>query len=959
MRILGRLFPAAFAAAALGCATSPRDEAAPPQDAAVAAGETKTPEPVDPPLVSDPSLVKGALDNGFSYVVLRHAVPAGRVAAWLHVGSGSLNETEEQRGIAHFLEHMAFNGSEHFPPGSVVPYFQALGLRFGNDQNAFTNYEQTTFQLALPNPRPETVDKALLFFGDVASRLSFIPKEIDDERQIILEEKRARGGPATRVREALGERLAPESTFGRRNPIGVEEQIRRFTAADFKDYYGRWYVPSNMTLLVVGDVEPASVVDSIRKAFGGAPSALRPTPREVGVSPTQGRRAAVVTDAEITNCDVSVVRVAPPRAPTTTTSQLRREIVESLAVSAFDRRVRRLTASGQASFLEADCGVRDVLGAMTQFRVHARAVAKNWKKNLADLGVALQRARLHGFSAREIDDVRAQMTADAEEAADRESSTPARQLLARMNAEVAAGEPILSAAQRLDALRALLPGITAEETSAAFAEAFDTKDALFTIEIPSGESPPTEDEFLTTAAAAVDVTPEAAPEVEAPTIVLPDAPAGGTIAETSRHAGSGVTSAWLGNGVRVHVRRMTERRNEATIAIHVAAGAIEETAKDRGIAEAAEQSWAQPAAGEFTSTQIRDWLVGKKVHLRSAVAEDVLSLNVSGETSDLEHGLRLARLLLTEPVVENRTIGGWKRRVRQAADARKLLPAGLLDDAVGETFFGKDAVRLRPLEREQADRIGMAAAQTWLRTALKTQPIEVAVVGDVEPDAALALVAKYLGALPARPRMTSTTFADLRRLARPKGPIDVERPIDVKTSEAFVYDGFFGPDATERDDARRLELAAQVLTSRMIAEIRERRQLVYSVRAASQPAAIFPGFGTFGVRVPTDPAKGAELAGALEEMFAAFAKDGPTDEEIDVAKRQTAVRLDEEHGTAAFWLGVLGTLDYRGGNLDEVVGASAAYQKITASEVHDAFAKRYVPENRFRFVVTPSGSVQR
>jgi zinc protease len=955
---------AALAVATLGCTSTP--ETAPTPDAA-AETESETPAPTaaamaraeaaaaDERIVSDPTLTTGTLDNGFKYVVARHGNPAGRMAVWLHVASGSLNETDEQRGLAHFLEHMAFNGSANFPPGSVVPFFQALGLRFGNDQNAFTNYEQTTYQLYLPNARGETIDKAMLFFSDVATRLSLLPKEIDDERQIILEEKRARGGPQTRVREFVTERIAPESTFGKRMTIGVEEQIRKFTEADFKDYYGRWYVPSNMTLLAVGDADPEAVVASIRKHFDDAKKAPRPTPRPVGVKPTQGRRAVVATDAELVGCDVAIVRCAPPREPTTKTSQLRRELVETIAVRAFERRSQRLTASGGASFLESDCGIRDALGAMTQYRVHARCVPKEWRKNLGDLGVALQRARLHGFTEREVEDVRATMLAESEEAADRAASVAARQVLTRMNAEVAAEEPILSAAQRRDSMRRLLPGITAAEVEATFADAFDPTNAVFTLEIAAGASPPTEEEFLKIASAAVDVRPDAAADVESVVAVLADPTTKGTIAELSAHEASGVSSAWLGNGVRVHHRRMMEQRNEATITITLAAGSILETAADRGIAEAAGQAWAQPAGGAYTNSQIRDFLVGKKVHLRAAGGEDTMNLVVSGDPADLEDGMRLAYLLLTEPVIENRTLGGWRRRVRQSIAARKVQPAGLLGETVDEAFYDKSEVRKRPIESSHIDKIKLPAAQAWLRAAAKERPMEVAVVGDISKDAAMALVTKYLGALPARPRIGGSTLADLRVIARPKGPIDVERAFDVQTPEAFVYDGFFSADASDIDDARRLEIAARVLTSRMIAEIREKRQLVYSVRATSRPGVVFPGFGVFAVQAPTDPAKGAALAAALEEMYAAFAKDGPTDDETDVAKRQMASQLDEEMNTPAYWAGLLATLDYRGRNLDEALGAPAAYQKITSAEVRDAFAKRFRPDARFHFVVTPTG----
>jgi zinc protease len=952
---------AALAIAALGCSSPAATETPAPAEAADAdappARESATlpaPPAADPDaLPTDPALVAGSLANGLRYVVLRHGEPAGRISVWLHVGSGSLNESETQRGLAHFLEHMAFNGSEHFAPGTLVPYFQSLGLAFGRDQNAFTNYGETTYQLALPDVKPETIGKAMLFLSDVASRLSLVPKEIDDERQIILEEKRARGGAQTRVRDCVNDRLAPESTFGRRAPIGVEERIRAFTQADFKEYYTHWYVPGRMTVIAVGDADPAAVVDQIRANFSSAPAAAVDAPRPVGAQATVGRRAIVASDPEITNCSISMTRVAPPRPPTLTMTALRGEIVEAMAARAYGRRSQRATAAGKASFLESDCGANDLAGALTLFRASCRAVPKQWKKNLADLGAMVQRTRLHGFSDREIDNVRAAMLAEADEAATREPTSAARERLTRINSDVGHGEPTLSAAQRRDALRKLAPGVTAAEVSACFAEMFDPANAVFVLEIPSGASPPSEDEFLTLCAAAFDAQPAAEAEAEGPQAALPEPAKPGEVAETGVHAASGVSSAWLANGVRVHHRAMPERANEVTVTITFAAGSIQETAEDRGICEAAVLAWKRPAGGKLTGEQVKDLMTGKKVHLSANAAEDTMTLTVSGEPSDLEDGMRLAYLLLTEPVVESRVFGAWTQNQRQSIEARRMQPAGLLTDTVDDAFYPKSEARRHALSLDDVKRLSPASATARIREIAATAPAEVSVVGDIGRDAAMALAARWLGSLPARPHIGTKTLAELRTIPRPSGPVRVERSVELKTPEAIVFDGFFAADATDRRDARLLEIAARVLSTRMVTTIREEKQLVYSIRAASRPAVVYPGLGTFAAQAPTDPAKGAQLAAALEEMYAAFAKDGPTEDEMTVAKKQLANQIDEAMKTPALWTGVLATLDYRGGNLDETLGAAAAIQAATAADVRDAFARYFKPESRFHFVVTP------
>jgi zinc protease len=966
MRLVRNWLPAsALAFAALGCATPEPVETEEPaftpeqRAAAIAAAESEgapLPKPADPNLLTaDPSLTKGTLANGLSYVIARHGEPAGRLSVWLHVNSGSLNESDGQRGIAHFLEHLAFNGSENFPPGTVVPYFQSLGLAFGRDQNAYTNFSETTYQLALPDAKEETVGKAMLFLSDVASRLSLLGKEIDAERQIILEEKRARSGPASRIRDYVTERIAPESSYGRRSPIGLEEQIRSFTVEDFREYYSHWYVPRLMTVIAVGDADPAMVEAQIRRNFGSAAAGRLPEPRPVGALPTKGRRALVATDPEFTNCNLSMTRIAPPRPPTLTMTALRGEIVETMAARAWARRSQRATAAAKASYLESECGSTDLAGAMTFFRLTCRAVPKDWRKNLIDLGAMVQRARIHGFSEREVEQVRAAMLAEADEAATREPTAPARQRLVRINADTLHGEPPRSAAQRRDAMRQLAPTITAAEVSAAFAEMIDPANAVFVLEIASGAAPPTEQEFLSLCATAFDVKPAAEVAAEGPEAALPEPGRPGEIAETSVHAASGVASAWLANGVRVHHRAMPERANEVTVTITFAAGAIQETAADRGISEAASIAWRRPAGGKLTGEQVRDVMTGKKVHVSANASDDTMTLTVAGEPSDLEEGMKLAYLLLTEPVVEPRPMGAWKQNQRQAIEGRRMQPAGLLGETVDDAFYAKTETRRRALTVDDVLRHTPAAAQARVREIARTAPVEVAVVGDIGRDAAMALVAKYVGALPARPRIGASTLAKLRDIPRPSGPVAVERVVDVKTPEAIVYDGFFGADAANRKDARLLEVAARVLSTRMVTTIREERQLVYSIRAASRPAVTWPGLGIFGAQAPTDPAKGAALAGTIEEMYDAFAKDGPTEDEMTVAKKQLTSQIEESLKTPGHWTGLLATLDYRGNDLDEALGAAAAIRAVTAGEVQEAFARYCKPDARFRFVVTPQG----
>lgn len=906
----------------------------------------------DEPLPTDPALLTGTLDNGLRYVIARHANPEGHLSLWLHVHAGSLDETEEERGLAHYLEHMAFNGSANFAPGALVPFFQSLGLSFGRDQNAFTSYVETTYQLALPDVRPETIDPALLFLADVASRLTLAPAEIEAERQIILEEKRARGGPQRRVADLVGERLAPESTYGRRAPIGTEASIRALTPQKMRDFYARWYAPENMTLLAVGDADPKRVAERIARAFGGAPKAPRLAPLPVGVRASQGQRAIVASDPEITAWEVALTKIAPPRGPLATMSTLRREVLDQLAARCFNRRSHRLGAAGKVGYLSAEASSREVPASIRTVEARCRCDTRQWRRDLLDFATVVQRARRHGFSDREVADAKALLIADAEEAVERDAARTTREVIRALDADVTAGGPMPSAAQRLDILRRVVPGITPADVAATFAARFDPADAVFVLTLPAGDDVPKEEEFLALAHRAFETQPEAEPEPPRPTQLLAAEPPGGKAAETSEDAASGVSSLWLENGVRVHHRLLHERPGEIVVALALAGGRIQETAADRGLHEAAILPWQRLSAGPLSSVDLRDVLIGRKIHVRAAAGEDVLSLTIRTGPEDLAEAMRLAYLLLTEPTVEGRALGGWKSAQAQSVAARRFSAQGVLSELANATLHPGDP-RRQPLTGENLRALSARAAQARIRDLVRTAPLEAAIVGDVPRDSALALATRYLGSLPARARISPRTLADLRAAKHAPGPVAAERKIDARTDRAQVTDGFFAADAADLDDARRLELAARILTTRMTRSIREEKQLVYSIRAMSSPAVAYPGLGTFMVSAPTDPAKAGALAAALDAAFAAFAQDGPTDDEVAVARVQVANQFDERLRQVFFWADLLSTLDYRGRDLARVIGAAEAYRKMGTAEVKAAFAKYCRPESRFRFVVLP------
>ncbi len=909
---------------------------------------------LDAPLPMHPGVTTGTLENGLRYFIKPHTNPPGRTYMNLWIGAGSINETEAQRGLAHFLEHMAFNGSKNFAPGTLIPFFESIGLTFGRHQNASTGFDRTQYLLDLPKNDRETIAKGFLFLSDVAGRLDLSAEEIDKERQIILEEKRARQSAIQRVFEALLPRRYPGSRIAERMPIGVEEVLLHAGRDEFVSYYRKWYRPSNMALVVVGDFDAGMIEELVRVYFTDLPKEAKEESLEAGLSASTELNALVQTDAELPYCGLELERLFEKRGPTRTAGDMRRDFVESLASFAFNRRVRAKVDAGGMPFRGASASVSDSFRSAVSSSVQAIGQPDKWREMATTLVEEVQRARAHGFSEREIEDVRRDFLTNARNAATREDSMPMRVAAVQITRAIGSDEPVMSAAQRAEYAEAILPSISASEVSAAFATLFDFSKgtAVLTMKESPGQTP-SEADLLEAVRSALSAETEADAESDRPTALMSSSPGPGKVREMSIHPETGVFEAMLENGVRTRHRFMEYRKNSATITITLAGGQIEETNETRGLTSLAVLALQRPATAHLSSTNVRDLLTGKDVRVFGGAGLDTVTISVSGAPEDLETGMQLAHLLLTEPKLEAAAAEQWKEAQKQGIEARKTQPSGALQEMLADSIYPKDEARARPLEAAEIDGLSVEAAQVWLERIVRTAPMEVVVVGDIDRERAVALVTRYVGSLGSRNPITSGTLASKREIQRTTGPLSKSREIETRTKQAVVSVGMYGTDGSNLRDSRVLDMAAQILSTRLIRKVREEAQLVYSIRAANVPSEAYPGFGLFYAASPTEPAKAERLVSTLTEIFAEFAAKGPTQDEVEVARGQLLNTLEERMREPSYWVSALGDMSYRGLTIDDVLREPADIASFTREQVHEVFKRYHKPEAMLSFTVLP------
>ncbi len=908
----------------------------------------------DTQLPKDPNNIYGQFDNGMKYIVRKNASPPGKVALDLHVRSGSLNETDQQNGLAHFMEHMAFNGSEHYAPGKLIPLLTHLGMTFGADTNAHTNLWETVFKLTMPDAKPETIDTALTIFSDYASGLGLSQPEIDSERGVILEEKRAGKSAAERLQKKMTKELFPGTHLAIHDVIGDEDLIKHFPRSEFLDYWNTWYRPENMTLIVAGDIDPQTVIDAAKKKLGDI-KGRGPTrqPVKAGLTPSQETKVLVLTDPEQVGADVELMTMKQGRPPVTTYEQYRREVVENISEWIVNRRFDEVVRKGGAPFRNANVDTSDFLNEGLEVGISSEGEPEDWNKMLDAQIVETSRAIDHGFSKHELELAKSELLSGSQRAVDTESSRESAQIVAGISAAIGRNRPILSAQQRLDLMKRTLDSVSVDELHDVFVDNFKNKDWSYVVMLPankSGFTVPSKDDVLAAGNAAWMKKPDAQEEKEKSGSILASEPDAGKVVSEETDKDLDITTVTFANGVVMHYKFNDYKKDSVNISMLMPGGTIEETPENRGVSQVASIILARPATSRFTSSQIRDLMTGKTVTMGGGIGLDSLTVGVSGNNKDLAAGMQLAYAVLTDGTLEPSALDEWKKNSLKGLQMMKTSPQGQLQIIVAQTIAGGDP-RFGPLSEKQINRQERSPAEAWFKRIVGNAAMEVTVVGDIKKEDAVNLVAKYYGSLPKRNDQFNA-LDSLRKLSRGNGPFEKTVTFESQTPKAITYAGFISCESLD-PERRPLSLAARILTSRMIDRIREKEQLVYSIGCGNQPGAAIPGMGTMLAGAPTDPQNADKLGSEIIEILKDFADKGPTDEELADAKKQTANDMESLMKEPTFWMAQIGEMAYRGRSLEDLKELPQIFQTFTTQQIQDAFRKYCKDDSMIKLEAIP------
>lgn len=902
----------------------------------------------DKRLPEDTTIQYRTLPNGMRYWIRPNVGPAGKISMWLRIGSGSLNEEDNERGLAHLLEHLAFNGSENFPAGTLLKRFEAAGLTFGAHHNATTSFLDTIYKLQIPND-PKVMDLSLLYFADVAHRLTLDAQEVARERGVVQAERRARDNAAARAFNRQLAALVPGSRFADRLPIGDDRIVSNATAEQLRAYYRKWYRPDNTVLMVAGDIDAAALDALVRKHFGDwSVSGPAPANHGAGIKAYDRDRADVVHEYGLISADVNVAYLEPPR-DFSSERGYREWLVHSLGKQMINWRLRELILEGRVPFASAWAAADTSFG-KTLVEAHAKGAPQEWEAVLSVLLTEVKRVREHGFSDAEFKHARETMLAELEKELIDERGASAPYWIGAMEAALDESRRPMNAEQRYKLSQQLLAGVTREEVEAAARARYAATNRTITLALPKRDDvkAPTPTQLL-----AIAKGVEAAPVAKRPErtwaqSLLVDEPKPGKTVQHTLNGEFNVMSATLDNGVRLHIRPMQHRKNHVTVRITLAGGRVNETPHNLGITEVAALPFKVPATSNLSSVDVRRLMATKQVTVGGRDTPGALELDIEGQRRDLEDGFRLAHLLLTRARIEPAVFQRWQEQAIAREGNREGSVQAQLNDRVDALLTSNDP-RFRPLSPKDAGRRTPAEGQAWLNGILASAPMEVAIIGDVSHEQALALATKYVGSLPKRAPVAGA-HSVARRLRAPEGPQQAVVKVDTATPKGIVYVGWRGPDWQDVRDWHLLDLAGRILTNRLLDDVREKRGLAYSIRAHASSNTLYQGNGRFRVSFAVDPLKAEEAANVVQKIVDEFVRTGPTAEEMATAREQALANFRSGSHTPNFWLDVLADLDYMGGDLSWVKNYSNLVQNCTREDVV-AVLKKYVRSDRLIRVI--------
>lgn len=891
----------------------------------------------------DPQITVGQLPNGLRYYVRANKKPEKRAELRLAVKAGSVLEDDDQQGLAHFVEHMAFNGTQHFPKNEIVSFIESLGMRFGADLNAYTSFDETVYMLQVPTDKPDVMDKALLVLEDWAHNVSFDPVEIDKERGVVMEEWRLRRGAGARITDKLFPIILKDSRYADRIPIGKTEVIQNFKPETLTKFYADWYRPDLMAVAAVGDFDKSAVENLIKAHFSPIPKPSTPRPRPTYDVPDHaGAVYAITTDKEMTSTTVGIENILPARQQGSV-GVYRQEIVDRLFSGMLSARFSEIAQKPDAPFLGAGVG-RGPFIARTkeEAQLSARVKDDGIERGLDAMLSEVERVTRFGFTATELDRQKQNMLRTYErlvtEDQNRQSNSRADEYVRNFLTD-----ETLPGAEMEQALhQRFLPQINLEEINGLAKEWFTDRNRLVVVTAPDkpGIVIPDEQKLAAVIKTAPDKDLKPYVDTIASEALLASLPTPGSLVKTTTKDALGITEWELSNGVKVVLKPTTFREDEVVFRATSPGGTSLVSDKDYIPASTAVQVLSAGGLGQFNAIDLRKVLTGKVASAGAFIGELEEGLTGSGSRKDLETMFQLIYLRFTQPRADATAFSVQTTQAKIALANQTAAPGYAFAEAL-TTIMGQNHPRRRLPTAAQVDEWNLDKSLAFYKDRFAdASDFTFVFVGSFDLATMKPLVERYLGGLPSIHRQE--TWKDVgARL--PAGVIEkrVEKGIEPKSQATLVFSGPFEYDPAHRTAMRAM---AQILQTRLLETIRKDLGGTYSITAGPSMSKIPNPEYTLAIQFSCDPQRTSGLIKRVLEEIEKFKSGGPTEKQLNDEKEALQREFETNSKQNGYLLTQIAGKYQYGEDVAGVWNAPEDYKKLAAATIQEA-AKTYLNPN--------------
>ncbi|MEO8961450.1 MAG: insulinase family protein [Ginsengibacter sp.] len=886
----------------------------------------------------DPNIKTGKLSNGLTYYIRQNKKPEQKVELRLAVNAGSILEDDNQQGLAHLTEHMAFNGTKHFKKNDIVSFLQSIGVGFGSDLNAYTGFDETVYILPIPTDKPGNIEKGFQILEDWAHNVTDSADDIDGERPIVLEESRLGKGARDRINKKIYPLLYAGSKYAHRLPIGIDSIVRDAPYDVIRKFYTDWYRPDLMAVIVVGDIDPAKAESLVRKYFSNIKNPANQRPREYAEVPSyQKSRAEVVTDKEATSYSFQVHYSAQKINPSVTLGDYKNDLIKHIFSSLLNQRLRELTQKENPPFVYASSGFGSDARGYESFQAYIGTGNSDSLTGLKAFEEELERVKKYGFTTAELARVKADMLNFIEQAFNEKNKTESSEYAEEYIRNFLTEEPIPGIANEVAYYKELLPQITVDDVNAIGKGLNQNSNVFVALTGPEPKDTtalPTADEILAVRDEVKKMDIQPYEEKAIATSLLTKNPAEGKVVSTKKNLILGTIDFKLSNGVTVTLKH-TDFKNDQILMSAVRPGGK----NNYGVSDKYNAEYMIPVitgmgVGEFSPLDLKKVLSGKTVSVSPSLGRYTDGFSGSSSVKDVESMMQLIYLYGTSPRKDTALFRSFVQKNKAQLTFLSANPQVVFVDSFYNTLYHHSP--LAPIAVPKAsyfddlnlDRI----MQIYKERFEDANGMHFTFVGSIDDNELKPLLEKYIASLPT----TSKKFNYIDNKLRPiqgKVTVDVHKGSEPKALILAVYSGEI-PYSDEL--ALKADAISEILNIRIIENLREKIQGIYGGGTQFQFEKIPYSHYSFFLQIPCGPEKLDTLLQAARAEIQSLITDGPSKENLEKVKKQWHEQHKvnvKENGT---WLSKLQSFYFPGDNPDYFIQYDKYVNALTTKDIQDA-----------------------